>query len=158
MRVNYTNELRDGDSSRNSERDSLLYAALMGNGCNIPLADLARSSDLDYQALWWVANNHFSDENVKKSNNIVVNFLHKQWLSEYWGDGTLSSSDGQRFPTSGKIRNATSIVKYFGFGRGVTFYTHTSDRSGGPSIFSIWFKSDCFYRTGCYRIGGPNTF
>jgi hypothetical protein len=142
--VNYTNELRDGDSSRNSERDSLLYAALMSNGCNIPLADLARSSDLDYQALWWVANNHFSDENVKKSNNIVVNFLHKQWLSEYWGDGTLSSSDGQRFPTSGKIRNATSIVKYFGFGRGITFYTHTSDRSGGPSIFSIWFKSDCF--------------
>ena len=126
--VNYTNELRDGDSSRNSERDSLLYAALMSNGCNIPLADLARSSDLDYQALWWVANNHFSDENVKKSNNIVVNFLHKQWLSEYWGDGTLSSSDGQRFPTSGKVRNATSIVKYFGFGKGVTFYTHTSDQ------------------------------
>ena len=126
--VNYTNELRDGDSSRNSERDSLLYAALMSNGCNIPLADLARSSDLDYQALWWVANNHFSDENVKKSNNKVVNFLHKQWLSEYWGDGTLSSSDGQRFPTSGKIRNATSIVKYFGFGRGITFYTHTSDQ------------------------------
>ena len=63
--INYTNELRDGDSSRNSERDSLLYAALMSNGCNIPLADLARSSDLDYQALWWVANNHFSDENVR---------------------------------------------------------------------------------------------
>ena len=131
--INYTNELRDGDSSRNSERDSLQYAALMSNGCNIPLADLARSSDLDYQALWWVANNYFSDENVKNSNNIVVNFLHKQWLSEYWGDGTLSSSDGQRFPTSGKIRNATSIVKYFGFGKGaaaaaVTFYTHTSDQ------------------------------
>ncbi len=108
---------------------------MIPHGCNIPLADLARSSDLDYQALWWVVNNHFSDENVKKSNNIVVNFLHKQWLSKYWGDRTLSSSDGQRFPTSGKIRNATSIVKHFGFGRGVaaaavTFYTHTSDRSG----------------------------
>ncbi len=58
----------------------------------------------------------------------MVNFLHKQWLSEYWGDGTLSSSDGQRFHTSGKIRNASSIVKYFGFGNGVTFYTHTSDQ------------------------------
>ena len=42
--VNYTNELGDGDSSRNSERDSLLYAALMSNGCNIPLADLAASA------------------------------------------------------------------------------------------------------------------
>ena len=98
--VNYTNELRDGDSSQNIERDSLLYAALMSNGCNIPLADLARSSDLDYQALWWVANNRFNDENVKKSNNIVVNFLHKQWLSEYWGDGTLSSLKTVNFRTN----------------------------------------------------------
>ena len=125
--TNYSRELKEG-VARNLEHDSLKYAALMGNACNISLADLARSSDLDYQSLWWVANNYFSDENIKKSNNVVVNFQHNQWLSSYWGDGTLSSSDGQRFPTSGKIRSATAIVKYFGFGRGVTFYTHTSDQ------------------------------
>ena len=130
--TNYSGELKEG-IARNPEHDSLKYAALMGNACNISLADLARSSDLDYQSLWWVANNYFSDENLKKSSNLVVNFQHNQWLSSYWGDGTFSSSDGQRFPTSGKIRNATAIVKYFGFGKGaaaaaVTFYTHTSDQ------------------------------
>jgi Tn3 transposase DDE domain len=62
---NYANEFRDADSSQSSEGDSLLYATLMSIGCNIPLAVLARSWDLDYQALWWVANNHFSDESVK---------------------------------------------------------------------------------------------
>jgi len=57
-----------------------------------------------------------------------VNYHHKQWLSNLWGGGTLSSSDGQRFPVSGKIRNAKAQLKYFGYGKGVTFYTHTADQ------------------------------
>ena len=77
-----------------------------------------RSSDLDYQSLWWVANNYFNDENLRSANTKLVNFHHKQWLSGYWGNGTLSSSDGQRFPTSGNIRNAKAVTKYFGYGRG----------------------------------------
>ena len=125
--INYMGEFREG-ISRNAEHEALKYAALMGSACNIPLADLARSSELDYQSLWWVANNYFNDESLRNANTKLVNFHHKQWLCGYWGNGTLSSSDGQRFPTSGKIRNASTIVKYFGFGRGVTFYTHTSDQ------------------------------
>lgn len=29
---------------------------------------------------------------------------------------------------SGKVRNATALPKYFGYGRGITFYTWTSDQ------------------------------
>jgi TnpA family transposase len=39
-----------------------------------------------------------------------------------------SSSDGQRFPVRGKVRNAVSLPKYFGYGQGITFYTWTSDQ------------------------------
>ena len=49
-------------------------------------------------------------------------------MSRLWGGGTLSSSDGQRFPAAGKVRNATALPRYFGYGRGVTFYTWTSDQ------------------------------
>src|SRR4029434_10370403 len=49
-------------------------------------------------------------------------------LSRHWGGGALSSSDGQRFPVSGKVRYATALPRYFGYGRGVTFYTWTSDQ------------------------------
>ncbi len=125
--INYSSEFDDG-SGRNPENDSLRYAALMGDACNISLADLARSSDLDYQSLWWIVNNYFSDDNLKRANDRAVNFHHGQWISAYWGDGTLSSSDGQRFPTSGKVRNAKALPKYFGYGKGITFYTHTSDQ------------------------------
>jgi hypothetical protein len=127
--LNYSHLIQPSNDSpaRNREHQSLLYAALFANGCNVPLSDLARSSELDYQSLWWVSNNYLTDENLKKATDLLVNFHHQQWLSSYWGNGTLSSSDGQRFPTSGKIRNAKAQPKYFGYGTGLTFYTHTSD-------------------------------
>lgn len=113
---------------RNQQHQSLLYAAIFAAGCNIPLSDLARSCELDYQSLWWTGNNYLSETNLKKANDALVNFHYQQWLSGYWGGGTLSSSDGQRFPTSGKVRNAKALPNYFGYGKGITFYTHTSDQ------------------------------
>jgi TnpA family transposase len=116
------------NQARNEDHTTLLYAALFAQACNLSVSDLARSSDLDYSSLWWVGNNYLIEENLKRANDTLVNFHHKQWLCGYWGGGTLSSSDGQRFPTSGKIRNAKALPSYYGYGKGVTFYTHTSDQ------------------------------
>jgi len=66
-----------------------------------------------------------------------VNFQHRQSLAAAWGSGTLSSSDGQRFPVTVKARNATALPRYFGYGRGLTHYTWTSDQHalyGGEPI------------------------
>ena len=49
-------------------------------------------------------------------------------MSQLWGDGILSSSDGQRFPVKGKVRQARALPRYFGYGKGVTFYTWVSDQ------------------------------
>src|SRR5207237_2325098 len=35
---------------------------------------------------------------------------------------------GQLFPVSGKVRMATALPRYFGYGKGVTFYTWTADQ------------------------------
>jgi hypothetical protein len=93
--VHYSTELTAEQLSRNPKHRNLKYAVLFANACNLSLADLSRSSDLEYQSLWWVGNNYFSDENLKKANNILVNYHHRQWISEYWGSGVLSSSDGR---------------------------------------------------------------
>jgi TnpA family transposase len=137
--INYSKELENEHSARNPNHQKLKYAALFCNACNVSITDLARSSELDYQSLWWVTHNYFSEENLKKANNIVVNRHHKEWLSNYWGNGTFSSSDGQRFPTSGKIRNAQALPKYFGYGQGIGIYTHTADQYSqfGSQVISI---------------------
>jgi TnpA family transposase len=49
-------------------------------------------------------------------------------LARLWGGGTLSSTDGQRFPMAVRSQTATAIPRYFGYGRGLTFYTWTSDQ------------------------------
>ena len=137
--INYSAELVGEQPSRNPKHRNLKYAVLFANACNLSLADLARSSDLEYQTLWWVGNNYFPDDNLKKANNMIVNFHFRQWISRYWGGGILSSSDGQRFPADGKIRNAKAIPKYFGYGKGVGFYTHTADQYSqfGSLIVSV---------------------
>lgn len=113
---------------RSKDHVALLYAALLAGACNIPLAEMAQSTGLDYQALWWVSSNYIREETLKRATVQLVNYQHELWLSSYWGSGMLSSSDGQRFPVSGKIRNAQAIPRYFGYGKGYTLITHTSDQ------------------------------
>jgi TnpA family transposase len=49
-------------------------------------------------------------------------------MSQHSGDGTLSSSDGQRFPLRGKSLTGRHLSRYFGRGQGFTTYTHVSDQ------------------------------
>lgn len=113
---------------RRQDHTALLYAALLASACNIPLREMAQSTGLDPGALWWVSNNYLREETLKRATVCLVNFQHKQWLASYWGSGMLSSSDGQRFPVSGKIRNAQAIPRYYGYGKGYTLLTHTADQ------------------------------
>ena len=50
----------------------------------------------------------------KRPPTPLVNFHHRLPLRQRWGGGTLSSSDGQRIPVAGKIRNATALRATFG--------------------------------------------
>jgi len=78
-------------------------------------------------------------DTLKAANTGLVNYHHGLDISGTWGAGTLSSSDGQRFPVSGKNRKARSVLRGFGYRRGVTFYTWTSDQLslyGGKAIVS----------------------
>jgi TnpA family transposase len=67
------------------------------------------------------------EDTLKPAVAAIVNFQYRQLLSQHWG-GTLFSSDGQRFPVAGKATALRTLPRYFGYGRGVTFYTWTSDQ------------------------------
>ncbi len=125
--TNHLTSIHDG-SSPSPGQIHRVYASLLSNACNIPWVDMARSANIEYYDLLWSIRSYQREDTLKLANNHLVNYHHKQWLTALWGGGTLSSSDGQRFPVSGKIRNAKAQLKYFGYGKGVTFYTHTSDQ------------------------------
>jgi TnpA family transposase len=117
-----------GSTPRSPDVLRHLYAAILAQGCNIGLTKMAQIADLSYDRLAWCATWYLREETLKAAVAAIVNFQYHQPLSHHWGGGTLSSSDGQRFPVTGKARNATALPRYFGYGRGVTFYTWTSDQ------------------------------
>jgi TnpA family transposase len=105
-----------------------LYAALMAQGTNIGLIEMAHSANLTYERLAWVSTWYLREETLKAAVTALVNFQYRQPLAQHWGGGTLSSSDGQRFPVQGQVRNARALPRYFGHGQGLTFYTWSSDQ------------------------------
>ncbi len=117
-----------GDSSRTKDTQTHLYAGILAQACNFGLDQMAEISDISYRQLAWCNSWYVREDTLQAAISDIVNFQYRQPLSRYWGGGTLSSSDGQRFPVSVKTQNATALPRYFGYGRGLTFYTWTSDQ------------------------------
>jgi len=104
------------------------YASVLAHACNFGLEQMAHLTDLSYQQLAWCTTWYMREDTLKAAFTGVVNYHHKLPLSQRWGTGSLSSSDGQRFPISGKSRHAHPFPPTLGYGQGITFYSWTSDQ------------------------------
>jgi len=117
-----------GATSRIPDLDTHLYAASLTQACNMTLSGMADLSDLSYDQLLWCTNWYIREETLQAATDVLVNFQYQQPLSKHWGSGTFSSSDGQRFAVTRKTNKAAPLPRYFGFGRGLTMVTWTSDQ------------------------------
>ncbi len=117
-----------GDPERSHETSIYLYAAIIAQACNLGVHAMAQSADLSYDRLLWHTHWFLREETLQPAIDAIVNYHAQLPLAKLWGGGTLSSSDGQRFPVAVKNQQATALPKYFGYGKGVTFYTWTSDQ------------------------------
>ncbi len=105
-----------------------LYASIVAHACNFGLEQMAHSTDISYQQLAWCTTWYMREETLEAAFTTLVNYHHKLPFSQVWGSGILSSSDGQRFPVSGKNRHARAFPPTLGYGQGLTFYSWTSDQ------------------------------
>ncbi len=106
-----------------------LYAVLLAQACNLSLHDMEHIAEFSARELGWCANWYLRDDTLRPAIVALVNYHHHQPLSQAWGGGTLSSSDGQRFPVAPPARHARPLPRYFAYREeGVTFYTWTSDQ------------------------------
>lgn len=118
--------LNSVDQGRSKDLLLHLYACLLAQACNLGLWQIAKSTNLSYQRLSWCNTWYIRDETLREATKALVNYHYHLPMSHLWGDGILSSSDGQRFPVKGKVRQARALPRYFGYGKGVTFYTWVS--------------------------------
>lgn len=107
----------------------VLLSALLADGINLGLTRMADATQgMSFERLAWVADWYIRDETYSKALAEVVNFHTKVPFAAYWGDGTTSSSDGQRFIASGQRSLNEEINAKHGKERSAIFYTHISDQ------------------------------
>ena len=118
--------LRNGETAKDP---ALLLTAILADGINLGLSRMAEASPgIPLAMLSRVASWHIREETYTKALAEVVNHHHRVGFAEHWGDGTTSSSDGQRFRTGGHGDAYGQVNARYGNDPGVTFYTHVSDQ------------------------------
>lgn len=110
------------------EDKRILIAALMAIGTNIGTGKMADSlSTISYKQLANAAQWRLYDDSLKKAQATLVNYQNKLFLSDFWGDGTTSSSDGMRIQVSVSSIHADSNPHY-GMKKGATLYRFLNDQ------------------------------
>lgn len=91
------------------------------------------------------------DDAIRAANTKMVNYHHNLATSISWGDGTFSSSDGQRFIVQGSSLLASFYPRYFGYyEQAIALYSHISDQF---SMFGTQAIS-CAVREAPYVLDG----
>ena len=97
--------LKDGAEAKDR---TLLLSAILGDAINLGLTKMAESSPgLTYAKLSWLQAWHIRDETYSAALAELVNHQYQHAFAAHWGDGTTSSSDGQRFRAGGRGEHQT---------------------------------------------------
>lgn len=110
-----------------------MSAVLIASACNIGFSPLIRKDipALTLDRLKWVQQNYIRPETLTAANARLVAAQSSIALAQAWGGGEVASADGVRFVVPVRTLNAGPNRKYFGSGRGTTYYNFTSDQFTG---------------------------
>jgi len=141
-----------GYQPRSGNPHRSLLATLIAHGTNLGLAAMSHSVDsLTADALQDTSRWFLRDATLKAANAVLVDHHHGLKLSGVWGDGSRSSSDGQRFVVERDSLLGSVYPRYFGYyDRALQLYTHTSDQH---SVYATQAIS-CTPREAGYVLGG----
>lgn len=116
-----------GKQARSPELKRNLIAVLLAFSTNLGLTRMAEASGISYDILAWTSEWYVREETLRAANTALIGYHQSLPLTAIFGAGTLSSSDGQRFPTRGKSITARALSRYFAH-EGLSTYTHVTDQ------------------------------
>lgn len=119
--------------TRIQDRTTSVCAALIAEACNIGLEPLLRRDNpaLSRDRLSWIQQNYFRAETLTRANARLVEAQTEIPLAQAWGGGEVASADGLRFVVPVRTVHAGPNPKYFGVGKGITYYNFTSNQFTG---------------------------
>ncbi|QSW21480.1 Tn3 family transposase [Clostridium gasigenes] len=138
------------DKPPKNDEIPILMAAIMALGTNIGVQKMADSTSyITYAQMANISEWRLHDDALKKAQATLVNYQHHLDLSQYFGDGTTSSSDGMRVEVGVSSIYADKNPHY-GIGKGLTMYRHVSNQYSAYSIDVITTNS----RNSLYLLDG----
>ena len=126
-------------SARATDLHVSLCAVLMAEACNTGPEPLIRGDipALKRERLSWVDQNFIRDDTLTTANTMLVAAQSRLALANLWGGGEVASADGIRFVVPVRTVHAGPNPKYFGVGRGVTWYNLISDQFSGLNDITV---------------------
>jgi hypothetical protein len=105
-------------------------AVLVSQACNIGLKAVSQANHpaLNLARLAWVQQNYVRADTLLRANAKLVEDHSSLPLTKRWGGGEVASADGLRFVVPVRSLHTGANSRYFGSGRGITYYTLTSDQ------------------------------
>ena len=141
-----------GYEPRGTDTYRTLLATLIAHGTNLGLTAMGNSvdaltaADLQHASRWLVR-----DATLKATNAQIIEHHHRLPFAAIWGDGRLSSSDGQRFAAPPGTLIGAYHPRHFGYyDRAVSVYSHIGDRIGvyGTQVISCAPREATYVLTG----------
>jgi Tn3 transposase DDE domain/Domain of unknown function (DUF4158) len=110
-----------------------LCAVLVAEACNVGFEPLLHPEEpaLARSRLSWVAQNFIRDETIAAANARLAAAQNILSTARLWGSGEIASADGVRFVVPSQTIHAGPNPRYFGIGRGITYYDLISDQFTG---------------------------
>ncbi len=115
-----------GKQARTSEVKRNLIAVLVSHSTNLGLTRMADACGISYDILAWTAEWYVREETLRAANLAIIGYHQPMPLAPIFGTGTLSSSDGQRFPVRGKSLTGRDMIIHGG--QVLSTYTHVTDQ------------------------------
>jgi len=115
-------------SGEQAQDRTLLLSTILADAINLGLTKMAEScSGATYSKLSWLQAWHIRDETYSAGLADLVNAQLRHPFATNWGDGSTSSSDGQRFRAGGRAESTGHINPKYGAEPGKMIYTHIAD-------------------------------
>lgn len=126
-------------TARAADLQVSLCAVLMAEACNTGLEPLIRGdvTALKRDRLSWVDQNYIRDDTLTAANAMLVAAQSRLALANAWGGGEVASADGMRFVVPVRTVHAGPNPKYYGIGRGVTWYNLLSNQFSGLNAILV---------------------
>jgi TnpA family transposase len=125
--------------ARVEEFATSLCGALVAQACNIGFEPMVRTDQpaLSRNRLSWVSQNFIRSETIAAANARIVAAQNALPIAHSWGSGEVASADGLRFVAPSSAVHAGPNPKYFGAGRGITYYNLVSDQFTGLNAIVV---------------------